>query len=70
MRGASERLSLFALSFNLRALSRPLLYNYFSLPMVRDGYFYGLGLIAAAILVGWFAKPVWAVVPLLLALFL
>jgi phosphatidylserine decarboxylase len=38
--------------------------------MVRDGYSYGLGFIAAAILVGWFAKPVWAVVPLLLALFL
>jgi phosphatidylserine decarboxylase len=37
--------------------------------MVRDGYFYALGLIVAAILVGWFTKPAWAVVPLLLALF-
>ena len=37
--------------------------------MVRDGYFYALGLIVAAILVGWFTKPVWAIVPLLLALF-
>jgi phosphatidylserine decarboxylase len=37
--------------------------------MVRDGYFYGLGLIAAAVLIGWFTKPAWAVVPLLLALF-
>lgn len=37
--------------------------------MVRDGYFYGFGLIAAAILVGWLAQPGWAVIPLLLAVF-
>jgi phosphatidylserine decarboxylase len=37
--------------------------------MVRDGYLYGLALIAAAILVGWFAQPAWAVLPLLLAVF-
>jgi phosphatidylserine decarboxylase len=37
--------------------------------MVRDGYFYALALIAAAVLVGWFAQPGWAVVPLLLAVF-
>ncbi|MFZ2083024.1 MAG: phosphatidylserine decarboxylase family protein [Candidatus Sulfotelmatobacter sp.] len=37
--------------------------------MVRDGYFYALGLIAAGMLVGWFARPAWALVPLLLALF-
>jgi phosphatidylserine decarboxylase len=37
--------------------------------MVRDGYFYGLALIAAGILVGWFAQPVWALLPLLLAVF-
>jgi phosphatidylserine decarboxylase len=37
--------------------------------MVRDGYFYALGLIAAAVLVGWFARPAWALLPLLLALF-
>jgi phosphatidylserine decarboxylase len=37
--------------------------------MVRDGYFYALGLVVAGILVGWFAGPAWAVVPLLLALF-
>jgi len=37
--------------------------------MVRDGYFYGVGLVAAAVLVGWFAQPAWAVVPLLLAVF-
>src|ERR1700683_5144299 len=37
--------------------------------MVRDGYYYGLSLIAAAVLVGWFAQPPWAVLPLLLALF-
>lgn len=37
--------------------------------MVRDGYFYGLGFVAAGVLVGWLAQPAWAVVPLLLALF-
>ena len=37
--------------------------------MVRDGYFYALALIAAGVLVGWFAQPAWALVPLLLAVF-
>jgi phosphatidylserine decarboxylase len=37
--------------------------------MVRDGYFYALGLIVAAVLVGWFTQPAWALVPLLLAIF-
>ena len=37
--------------------------------MVRDGYLYALALIAAAVLLGWFAQPAWAVVPLLLAVF-
>jgi phosphatidylserine decarboxylase len=37
--------------------------------MVRDGYYYALGLIVAAILVGWFARPAWSLVPLLLAVF-
>jgi phosphatidylserine decarboxylase len=37
--------------------------------MVRDGYIYALGLIAAALLVGWFTKPAWAAIPLLLAIF-
>jgi len=37
--------------------------------MVRDGYFYALGFVAAAVLIGWFAQPVWAVVPMALALF-
>src|SRR5271170_3496767 len=37
--------------------------------MVRDGYFYALALIAAAVLVGWFTQPAWALVPLLLAAF-
>jgi phosphatidylserine decarboxylase len=37
--------------------------------MVRDGYFYALGFVAAAVLVGWFAQPAWAVVPLALAMF-
>jgi phosphatidylserine decarboxylase len=37
--------------------------------MVRDGYFYALALIAAAVLVGWFTQPAWALLPLLLAVF-
>jgi phosphatidylserine decarboxylase len=37
--------------------------------MVRDGYFYALGLIVAGVLVGWFARPAWALVPFLLAAF-
>jgi phosphatidylserine decarboxylase len=37
--------------------------------MVRDGYFYALGLLIAAVVVGWFASPAWAVLPLLLAIF-
>src|ERR1700722_5784868 len=39
------------------------------IPMVRDGYLYALGLIAAAVLVSWFAPPAWALLPLLLAVF-
>ena len=37
--------------------------------MVRDGYFYALALIAAAVLLGWLTQPVWAIIPCLLALF-
>jgi phosphatidylserine decarboxylase len=37
--------------------------------MVRDGYLYGLPLIAAGILVGWLTQPAWALIPVLLALF-
>ena len=37
--------------------------------MVRDGYYYALALIAAALFVGWFAGPAWGVIPVLLALF-
>jgi phosphatidylserine decarboxylase len=37
--------------------------------MVRDGYLYALALIAAGVLVGWFAQPAWALAPLLLAVF-
>src|SRR6266704_205041 len=37
--------------------------------MVRDGYYYGLVLLAAALLVGWLTTPVWAVFPILLAAF-
>src|SRR5678815_2516783 len=35
--------------------------------MVRDGYLYGLTLIAAAVIVGLLTSPVWAVLPFLLA---
>jgi len=35
--------------------------------MVRDGYYYGLALTAAAVLLGWLTSPFWAIVPLLLA---
>ena len=37
--------------------------------MVRDGYYYALALIAAAFLLGWFTRPAWALIPVLLALF-
>lgn len=37
--------------------------------MVRDGYLYSAPLIAAAILLGWLTNPVWAIIPVLLALF-
>jgi len=38
--------------------------------MVRDGYFYALPLIAAAVLIGWLTNPAWAIIPVLLAAFL
>jgi len=37
--------------------------------MVRDGYYYGLPLIAAAALLGWLTSPAWGVIPVLLAVF-
>lgn len=37
--------------------------------MVRDGYYYGFALIAAAVLLGWLTRPAWAIIPVLLALF-
>jgi phosphatidylserine decarboxylase len=37
--------------------------------MVRDGYFYALGLMAAAVLLGWLIHPAWAIIPCLLAIF-
>ena len=37
--------------------------------MVRDGYYYGLASIAAAVLLGWLTSPVWAVLPLLFGAF-
>ena len=38
-------------------------------PMVRDGYFYALLLLAAAVLLGWLTRPAWAIGPCLLAIF-
>jgi phosphatidylserine decarboxylase len=37
--------------------------------MVRDGYYYGLAFVAAAVLVGWLTVPAVAIFPLLLAAF-
>src|SRR5215813_10815441 len=37
--------------------------------MVRDGYFYALPLIAAAVLIGWLTYPALAVIPVILAAF-
>src|SRR5579862_2168849 len=37
--------------------------------MVRDGYYYALALIVAAVLLGWLTRPAWAIVPCLLAIF-
>ncbi len=37
--------------------------------MVRDGYYYGLVLLGAAVLVGWLTSPLWAGFPLVLAAF-
>src|SRR5271157_1900477 len=37
--------------------------------MVRDGYFYAAPLIAAGLLLGWLAGPLWTIIPLLLAFF-
>lgn len=37
--------------------------------MVRDGYYYGGVMLAAAVLVGWLTSPAWAVIPIILAAF-
>jgi phosphatidylserine decarboxylase len=37
--------------------------------MVRDGYYYGLALIGAGILLAWLTRPAWAILPILLACF-
>jgi phosphatidylserine decarboxylase len=37
--------------------------------MVRDGYYYGFVLLAAAVLVAWLTTPLWAIVPVILAAF-
>lgn len=37
--------------------------------MVRDGYFYGVGLLAAAALLVWLTSWPWAIIPVLLAMF-
>jgi phosphatidylserine decarboxylase len=35
--------------------------------MVREGYYYGFVLLLSAVLVGWLAGPIWALVPVVLA---
>jgi phosphatidylserine decarboxylase len=67
LKGAHKRLSLFK-PRESKPLFPALHYNYFD-PMVRDGYFYALGLIAAGIVVGWFTSPARALLPFALALF-
>ncbi len=37
--------------------------------MVKDGFYYGFGMLAAAIVVGWLASPAWSLVPLLVGAF-
>jgi phosphatidylserine decarboxylase len=37
--------------------------------MVRDGYYYGAVMLAAAALVAWLTNPAWAILPVLLAAF-
>jgi len=37
--------------------------------MVRDGYYYAVPLIAAAVLLGWLTRPAWSIIPCLLAFF-
>jgi phosphatidylserine decarboxylase len=44
-------------------------YNSHYLPMVSDGYYYALALVAAAVLMGWLAGPLWGLPACLLALF-
>jgi phosphatidylserine decarboxylase len=68
LKGAGQRLSLFGLRVNSSPRRRCLLYNY-PILMVRDGYIYALGFMAAAVLLGWFTRPAWALLPVLLALF-
>jgi len=37
--------------------------------MVRDGYYYAVPLIAAAVLLGWLTRPAWSIIPCMLAFF-
>jgi phosphatidylserine decarboxylase len=37
--------------------------------MVPDGYYYALPLLCAALLVGWLAGPLWAIIPIILTAF-
>jgi phosphatidylserine decarboxylase len=37
--------------------------------MVRDGYYYGLASLVAAVLLGWLTSPAWAILPLALGAF-
>ncbi len=69
--GANERLFLFILArlWPVSALAQlpPAIIDL--LPMVRDGYYYALPLIAAGVLLGWLTAPAWAIIPFLLACF-
>ncbi len=69
--GANERLFLFILAglWLVSALAQLLPAIIELLPMVRDGYYYALPLIAAGILLGWLTAPAWAIIPFLLAFF-
>ena len=46
-----------------------LLYNFDIQSMVSDGYYYGFGFGAAALILGWLTSPLWALPAILLACF-
>jgi phosphatidylserine decarboxylase len=66
--GADKRLFYYHLASGATPPPR-LHYNSHYLLMVPDGYYYGLALAGAAVLLGWLAGPVWALPACLLAVF-